>query len=307
MIYRKDILCKSIIEDFPEDLLRFYYPDADKIFDLSRGVVVMDMELPELVPHRGSRRGAKRTDKVLQVYTRTGQVVYVIIDTEFQGYHDPLFAERLFTYFYRLLDRFGKCVTALVIYTDWAAGSCPSSFDYAQLGTRLSFGFTPFKVWEQNEDELWRQFLENRLRYAYFNLVMLFNILYRKQENLLFEKSVQLVETLDSWEPAENKKHKMLNFIRLYFDFKNPDLTVKFDGIIQSFIKTDTMGIMELSREFAREDGRKEGRKEGRKLGEKSQRLKDARNFLQLGVDIDIISKATELSLKEIKNLRQVH
>ena len=293
MIYRKDILCKSIVEDFPEDTLRFYYPDADKVFDLSRGVVVMDIELPELIPYRRSRKGAKRTDKVLQVYTRDGQIAFVIINTEFQGYYDPLFAERLFTYFYRLLDRFGKCVSVLVIYTDRAAGSCPSSFDYAQLGTRLSFGFTPFKVWEQDEDELWRKYREDRLRGAYFNLVMLFSVRYKKQENLLFEKGIELLQTLDSWEPAENKRYKMLNFMRLYFNFKNPDLESKFDGIIQSFNKTDTMGIIELDKKWAVEDAKKETRKE------------DARNFLQLGVSVEIIVKATGLSRKEVLRLQQ--
>ena len=301
MIHRKDILYKSIIEDFPEALLRFCYPDADEIFDFSRGVVVMDMELPELMPHRRSKREPKRTDKVLQVYTRDGRVVYVIIGVEFQGYRDPLFAERLFTYYYRLLDRFGKRVSVLVIFTDRAAASCPSSFDYSQLGTRLSFGFTPVKVWELDEEKLRKQFIEERLLYAYFMLVMLFNTNYKKQENLLFEKGVELLQTLDNREMEEEIKHKVLKFTRLHFDLKNPDLTVKFDDIFLSFIKTDTMGIIELDKKWAVEDARKTGRKEGRQEGKKD----SARNFLQLGVSIDIIMKATGLSQQEVLGLQQ--
>ena len=49
----------------------------------------------------------------------------------------------------------------------------------------------------------------------------------------------------------------------------------------------------------AKEDGRKEGREEGRE----EKNLENAKNFKDLGVAVDIISKATGLSIEEIEKL----
>lgn len=44
-------------------------------------------------------------------------------------------------------------------------------------------------------------------------------------------------------------------------------------------------------------------RAEGRIEGERAEKLRNAKNFKLLGVDIDTISKATGLSKEEIENL----
>ena len=47
----------------------------------------------------------------------------------------------------------------------------------------------------------------------------------------------------------------------------------------------------------------KKGRAEGRAEGEKEERLRNAKNFKQLGVDLETIAKATGLSVEEIEKL----
>ena len=64
-------------------------------------------------------------------------------------------------------------------------------------------------------------------------------------------------------------------------------------------------------RKESREEGRKEGLAEGRAEGlaeglaegRAEGRAEDARNFLALGVDPEIISKATGISIEELQNL----
>lgn len=46
-----------------------------------------------------------------------------------------------------------------------------------------------------------------------------------------------------------------------------------------------------------------EGRAEGRAEGQNEERVKNAKNFRDLGVDVEIIAKATGLSVTEIQNL----
>lgn len=47
--------------------------------------------------------------------------------------------------------------------------------------------------------------------------------------------------------------------------------------------------------------------RKGFEKGSKEQNIQNAKNFLELGVDIEIISKGTGLSIEEVKELRKVN
>ena len=53
----------------------------------------------------------------------------------------------------------------------------------------------------------------------------------------------------------------------------------------------------------ARMDGKEEGLAEGLEKGRAEEKRDNARNFKNLGVDIDIIVKATGLTKKEVESL----
>ena len=63
------------------------------------------------------------------------------------------------------------------------------------------------------------------------------------------------------------------------------------------------MGEINTARRIGREEGVAEGREEGRAEGRAEEKIETARNFKQLGVDLETIAKATGLSVEEIKNL----
>ena len=46
----KDILWKGIIEDLFADFLRFFYVNADEVFDMARGFDFLDKELGNYIP-----------------------------------------------------------------------------------------------------------------------------------------------------------------------------------------------------------------------------------------------------------------
>ena len=52
-----------------------------------------------------------------------------------------------------------------------------------------------------------------------------------------------------------------------------------------------------------REEGREEGRAEGREEGREAAKIEDAKKLKELGVSVDIIAKATGLSVETIINL----
>jgi len=53
----------------------------------------------------------------------------------------------------------------------------------------------------------------------------------------------------------------------------------------------------------AREEGRDEGFHQGREQGTHEEKLRTAANLKQLGVSIEIITQATDLSVEEIEGL----
>ena len=53
------------------------------------------------------------------------------------------------------------------------------------------------------------------------------------------------------------------------------------------------------------EKGRQEGMKEGMKEGMEKGKIHTAKSFIALGVDLDIISKATGIPMEELENLKQ--
>ncbi|TAM96844.1 MAG: hypothetical protein EPN39_12730 [Chitinophagaceae bacterium] len=47
---RDDTLWKGILENLFDDFLRFFFPDADDLFDMKKGFEFLDKELEQLFP-----------------------------------------------------------------------------------------------------------------------------------------------------------------------------------------------------------------------------------------------------------------
>ncbi|HLZ88921.1 MAG TPA: hypothetical protein VKQ52_16815, partial [Puia sp.] len=112
-----DALWKSILESTFEDFLRFFFRDADEVIDFHRGFEFLDKELAQLCIS-GRRRAPKVIDKLAKVYMRGGKEEWLLLHIEVQGYREPGFEKRMFRYCYRLMDKYEKPITAIVILTD---------------------------------------------------------------------------------------------------------------------------------------------------------------------------------------------
>lgn len=150
---RNDTLWKGILENIFDDFLHYFFGNADKLFDLQKGFEFLDKELEQLFP-ADELEAPKFVDKLVKVFSKSGREEWVLIHIEIQGYHDQDFARRMFTYFYRILDKYGKPVTAIAIFTDSNRRFHPKFYEYEFLGTKNIFQFNTYKVIEQDEQEL---------------------------------------------------------------------------------------------------------------------------------------------------------
>ena len=115
---------------FP-DFLRFFYPDADKIFELEKHEF-LDKELEKLYPDTDGGTRRRHVDKLVKVRLRKGGEQWILIHIEVQGYADPQFGPRMFQYFYRILDRYRRPVTAIAIFTG-SQKKTPESYEIEML------------------------------------------------------------------------------------------------------------------------------------------------------------------------------
>ena len=95
-----DQLWKSILEQTFSDFLRFFFPNAAEVYDLSRPYDYLDKEFEALFPPEPSGKGVRYVDKLIRVYLKDGGEQYVLIHVEVQsskGKGD--LAKRMFEYY----------------------------------------------------------------------------------------------------------------------------------------------------------------------------------------------------------------
>ncbi|WP_223833795.1 RpnC/YadD family protein [Spirosoma profusum] len=100
---------KAILEDVFDDFLRFFYPNADDLFDFDKGFGYLDKELEQLFPPEQDTYQPRYVDKLVKVFTqKAGKPIeqWILVHIEVQGYKDPHFAERMFQYYYRIFDKY---------------------------------------------------------------------------------------------------------------------------------------------------------------------------------------------------------
>jgi hypothetical protein len=135
---------KSALETYLADFLAFFFPEAHAEIDWSRGYVFLDKELQQIAPE--SEAGRQLADKLVQVWRRDGTDAWVLVHIEVQSQEQREFARRMFTYHYRLFDRYQRQVVSLAVLGDERATWRPDSFGYALWGCELALRFPIAKL-----------------------------------------------------------------------------------------------------------------------------------------------------------------
>jgi hypothetical protein len=252
-----DIYWKGILEDLFADFLRFFYPTADEIFNINRGFEFLDQECEKLFP-MGDPEHPKSVDKLVKLFTKDGKEEWMLVHIEVQGYKDDEFAERMFTYFYRIRDSFGKRVRSIVIFTDSNKRFHPKEYAYQEEDTSVIFRFKTYKIIEQNPVLLEQS--ENP-----FAVVILTVQLALKKKKLkaddYFTLTIDLVKRLYTKGFNKERIRQLLGFIKAYVNFDKSEINAKFDIAIDKLDnKTRTMGILEQIAEIRAEKATKESK-----------------------------------------------
>ncbi|MDR0799399.1 MAG: hypothetical protein LBN18_06550, partial [Dysgonamonadaceae bacterium] len=140
--HQNDYLWKGILEDVFDDFLRFMHPEADEIFDFKRGITFLDKELAQLFPiEEEDEYAIKIVDKLAKVYTKEGDEQWVLIHCEVQAKYSADFPLRMFTYFYRIWDKYKKPISAYAILTENNRKIRPNQFVMKFLNTEQVYRY----------------------------------------------------------------------------------------------------------------------------------------------------------------------
>jgi len=297
---KDDILWKGILEDVFDDFLRFLNPEADTILDLNKKVVFLDKELEQVFPPENDEYAPKVVDKLVKVFTKSGKEEWVLVHIEVQGQFNTNFAQRMFTYFYRILDKYNKPITAYAIFTEANPIGRPDIFESAFMGTSVQYKFNTYKIAAQSEKELLASDNPFALVVLTAKTAMQGKDIKddRERDELLFGLKLNLAKQLLVKQITKDKVRVLMNFLKYYVRFENPDINAKFEQEVEILTeRSTTMGIEELLLDRAKREGKAEGKAEG-----KQDVIENM--ITELGLADEQIARIAKVSLEFVQKVR---
>lgn len=135
---------KSAIELFFQPCMELLFADIAREIDWSVEPLFMDKELQKLTSDSDDKR--RYVDKLVKVRGIKGDYRWLLLHIEVQGAPEKDFAKRMFTYYYRLAERFAEPIVSMAILTDNRKNFRPSSFRQEFLGCKIYFEFVMVKL-----------------------------------------------------------------------------------------------------------------------------------------------------------------
>lgn len=135
---------KSAIEVFFQPCMQLLFPKVASQLDWWHEPVFMDKELQKLTSDSSDSR--RHVDKLVRVHSLSGECHWLLLHIEVQGAPEKEFTRRMFTYYYRLIERFGEPVVSMAILTDTRKSFRPDHYQQELMGCGVRFDFICVKL-----------------------------------------------------------------------------------------------------------------------------------------------------------------
>ena len=135
---------KEVLENAFPEFMAFYFPAAHAQIDWALGHEFKNTELRQVVVD--ADLGKRYADALVQVTLKDGAERWIFIHLEVQGQHDPYFSQRMFTYNYRLYDRYARPIASFAVLADENESWRPDHFGYEVLGCSHMLRFPVAKL-----------------------------------------------------------------------------------------------------------------------------------------------------------------
>ncbi|MEY4905728.1 MAG: hypothetical protein RLZZ292_3543 [Bacteroidota bacterium] len=230
---------KVITGELILDFIQFTIPLLYEDLDLSVEPEFLEQEFFEIVEELQSKN---ITDKLVKFKLKNGQDKWIFIHIEFQT--EGNISERMFTYYRRILDKYGKEITAVVVYTGKSVPKNFSTYESSNYGTDVLYRFNTYLVAKQKEADLLKDMNP-------FSIVVLANLYVNKTKKDL-KKRLSFKEKL--YEIAFKRGYSIEKTSKLFIFLKElmrltPALEEEFKNYILSQKKVEEKNMMPVSQD----------------------------------------------------------
>ncbi len=130
---------KEILEQYFEQFMALFFPQAHAEIDWARGYEFKDKEFQQITKEADTRR--RYVDKLVKVWMIDGSEAWGLIHTDIQNWPEMDFAERMYIYNYRIFDRFRRPVASLAVLGGIPKTRTVNRYDRSLWGCYQQFGF----------------------------------------------------------------------------------------------------------------------------------------------------------------------
>ncbi|WP_017324849.1 DUF4351 domain-containing protein [Synechococcus sp. PCC 7336] len=287
---------KVILEVYFDKCLAFFFPEIHAEIDWSRGYECLNTELQQI--DRTSELGKRWADKLAKVWRKEGSEAFVIIHAEVQGQPETVFGARMYTYYYRLGDKFKAPIVSVAILSDERPSWRPNGFETGLWGCEMSFRFPMVKLldYEQRWEEL-------EASQNVFATVVMAHLKAQATRGQPSERKVWKWSLTRRLYERGYKREEIINLYR-FIDWVMQlpeELELEFQTELEQWEQEGRMPYLSTIERMARQAGREEGREEG----ERALILRQlARRFGAMSVQRQIRIEA--LALPQLEELGEV-
>jgi hypothetical protein len=278
---------KSVIELYFRDFLRFFFPVIEADIDWSNPIVFLDKELQKVV--RDGEIPKRYADKLVQVYRLNGEPALVICHIEVQGQHEENFEARMYSYNYRLRDRYNCPVVSLAILADESATWRPQRYQDELWGCSTDFRFPIVKLTDYEGD--WGALEASRNPFAVVVMAHLKTKETHKHPEVRKSWRYHLTTMLYDQGYSEQDILEMHNFLDWLMRLPK-ELEKQFQMELKAFEEARQMKYVTTIERMAKEDERL------------ATQTEIALNLIKENISLETIVKTTGLTIEQIQALQ---
>jgi hypothetical protein len=275
---------KKVLEKYFQEFMLFFFPEIHDDIDWEKGYEFLDQEFQQIV--RDAESTKMYVDKLVKVWRKSGEENIVFIHVEVQSQEEGAFSKRVFTYNYRIRDKYDGKIVSLAVLGDDRLSWKPKPYEDELWGCKVKFEFPMVKL------------LEYEPRWAELEASM----------NPFAIVVMAHLKTKSTKQDLRSRKEWKFQLTRRLFEqgFDRQD-------IIELFLFLDWLMELpsELKREFKNEFYQYQEDRQMRyistieQIGIEDNQIEIARCLLQEGVAMDIIARSTKLSIERLKELQK--
>ena len=276
-----DELWKTVIEKLFREFLCLFLPELGEMVAFTRGYDFLDKELQRISLRM--RRGKKFVDKLVKVYLKDGKEKWILLHIEVQGQNRVDFNERMFVYFYRILDKYSVKIASIAVITY----PTNSTFEYRYefFNTRVLYQYNVAKIEDMKEDGL----LKINNPFALVCLAVKYSNLSQNDKDLRYNFKRNLIRLMYERKYKRDEIITLFEFIDGILELNNKELDIKIREEIEQIEEGGKMSYVTSIERIGREEGIKEGIKEA------------ALKLIKKGMDMKEVGKLLDIPLEKIK------